>query len=155
MALGNRERYRNTALKLSREEVQRHMDSSALRALRKGHETENFVKKAIDLLKYQGWIQWYLKSERLDELDMLGVDFLLMFSATEIIPLQVKSSEAGKSKHVATYGDKIPCVVLYPHDTVEVMAMKILMAIFPDMYEGGEEETPTEVLTVTIQEMVD
>ncbi len=155
MALGNRERYRNTALKLSKEEVQRHMDSSALRALRKGHETEDFVKKAIDLLKYQGWIQWYLKSQRLDELDMLGVDFLLMFSATEIIPLQVKSSEMGKEKHIALHGNSIPCVVLYPHDTVDMMAMKIMMAIFPDLYKGEPEETPTEILTVTMQEMLD
>ncbi|MDP4001481.1 MAG: hypothetical protein Q8P69_00320 [bacterium] len=156
MALGNREKWRNTARKLSPEEIQKYIDYLALRALKRGYGTEDFVEKAIKLLKSKGWLKWYHRSQHGDTLDNLGVDFLLMISPWETIPLQVKSSELGKQKHIAEYGNTIPCVVLYPRDTVEMMSGKIMMVIFPDLYEEGEpEEIYQEPLRAKLQEMLD
>jgi len=148
----DRRRKGNVNPKLSPREIQGFMELMELQEKReaeyqrhkRGLEAEDFVEEAILFLKSRGTVQWYHRCQRWGELDLRGMDFLITFTCigTAIFPLQVKNSETGKSEHVVHYGNRIPCVVRYPLDTIEIMAGKILMTVFPRFYE--EEEVDQE-----------
>ena len=146
MAIDRRSKRSNTARKLSRAKIQEYLDATIIQrgreanaiAVQRGLEAEELVEEAILLLKSQGRVKWYHRCERWGELDLAGMDYLIMFTGSiAIFSLQAKASEVGKRVHIAQYGDRTPCVVMYPDDTVEIMADKILMTVFPRFYDEG------------------
>lgn len=99
------------------------------KALRKGIHNEDLIEEALQTLRLEGEVYHFYRSKRGGELNHnLKVDFLVWVQPGQSPdPLQVKSSEANRQKHLQKYGDRIPyCVVVEPSDTPDSLTGKIL-----------------------------
>jgi hypothetical protein len=99
-----------------------------------GLDSEDTVRNNLGILKRQGVILDYQKTDDLD--DMAGVDFIVwvkLGSDTAMIPLQVKTGKFGAVVHKRKHGRTIPVVYIkHKGKTVEEQIINII-----EMYKRG------------------
>ncbi len=97
----------------------------------KGRGNEDRVEQALNCLRTQGDIEDFFRSQPFDDFDKRGMDFVIWpeRGGNRMVALQVKSSITGMEEHVATYGDKIPCLIVGEFDTQTELCEKILEAL--------------------------
>lgn len=76
-----------------------------------GRWSENRVASVLEYLTEEGYLRGYRKTRPSSKADKRGVDFYL-FTDGSRIPLQVKSSNMGRVKHLHyEFPTFVPCVV--------------------------------------------
>jgi hypothetical protein len=94
-----------------------------------GEVIESYVAEALKYLVQSGDIAGFHWCAKLGELDMIGIDFLVLAEYNLCLPLQVKSSEKGRLQHIEDYGKYIPCIVVRRYSTIEEIAEQIMSAL--------------------------
>jgi len=102
----------------------------------KGDRSEDVAEEGLEILREAGHIYRYVRTKRWGELDWRGIDSLvwpvlwLQPKRGWILPLQIKSSRAGREEHFFNYGDSVPyCIVVKPGDLPIDVAWKILQEL--------------------------
>ena len=96
----------------------------------RGEWSEQLTAEALEFLRREEQIHYWLRAEYFGQLDQTGIDFLVWITSDSIVPLQVKSSEWGRQEHMEMYGDIVPhCIVVDTKDTVSILAEKIIMEL--------------------------
>jgi hypothetical protein len=105
------------------------MDSARLfprSSEQRGLDSERRVAEALACLAQRGQIDHYYPAIKGQELDCMGVDFLVFMTRIECIPVQVKSSHRGEADHIQQYGWNIPCIVAEPYLSISELADQII-----------------------------
>ena len=82
-------------------------------AVKKGRESEERIKRALEEMLILGEISYYYRTKIGGELDVRGIDYQVYPDNDWSIDLQVKSSEIGKGRHVEEYGHSIACIIVH------------------------------------------
>lgn len=94
------------------------------RGFRRGKESEERTARALELLKERGMIVYFQRTPSWGTLDKMGIDFLIKVAGRAKIPMQVKSSNAGRSEHVSRRSN-VACLVVHDLLTTEELVHQI------------------------------
>lgn len=103
-----------------------------LDSLERGGESEARVAEVLRQMKFRGEIHEFIWNESRGKLDNNALDFLVILPESAnygLVGLQVKSSEAGRMKHMAGQFWYIPCVIVTRDDDNGLLAEKVRSAL--------------------------
>lgn len=105
-------------------------------------KAENNVAKALKELRQEGVIAHFLRAWRNRQLDVSGIDFLIIFEGGVYdgwaIPLQVKTKKGELDTHFSRYPSVKAVIVTCSHDTIFQTKEKLL-ELFERMKNLREE----------------
>lgn len=100
----------------------------------KGGETEYRFFEALQcvLWKQPFWYKGYRRANR--EEDRRGVDAFVEIDAG-IVPVQIKSSDISRKKHIEHYGNEHVIIVISEHMTAQMIRSRLMNLLY---YKRGE-----------------